>query len=49
MKMITKKALNEEIEFIHNNRTNERLLRPLDVMRKVITTKKKKHILLKQI
>ena len=36
MKMITKKALNEEIEFIHDNRTDERLLRPLDTMRKVI-------------
>ena len=34
--MMTKKALNEEIEFIHDNRTDERLLRPLDVMRKVI-------------
>ena len=34
--MMSKKALNEEIEFIHDNRTNERLLRPLDVMRKVI-------------
>ncbi len=47
--MMSKEALNEEIEFIHDNRTNERLLRPLDVMRKVITTKKKKHILLKHI
>ena len=36
MKMMSKKALNEEIEFIHDNRTDERLLRPLDVMRKVI-------------
>ena len=36
MKMIAKKALNEEIEFIHDNRTDERLLRSLDVMRKVI-------------
>lgn len=47
--MMSKEALNEEIEFIHDNRTDERLLRPLDKMRKVITTKMKKLILLKQI
>ena len=34
--MMTRKELEEEIEFIHSNRTNKRLLRPLDVMRKVI-------------
>lgn len=28
--------LNEEIEFVHDNRTNERLLRPLNVMQKTI-------------
>ncbi|MDD7547265.1 MAG: hypothetical protein PUK09_05885 [Bacilli bacterium] len=33
---MNKKELDEEIEFAHNNRTNKRLLRPLDVMRKVI-------------
>ena len=33
---MTKEELDEEIEFIHSNRTNKRLLRPLDVMRKVI-------------
>lgn len=33
---MTKKELDEEIEFIHSNRTNKRLLRSLDVMRKVI-------------
>ena len=33
---MTKKELDEEIEYIHNNRTHKRLLRPLDVMRKVI-------------
>ena len=33
---MTKKELDEEIEYIHNNRTNKRLLRPLEVMRKTI-------------
>ena len=33
---MTKEGLDEEIEFIHSNRTNKRLLRPLYVMRKVI-------------
>ena len=33
---MTRKELDKEIEFIHSNRTNKRLLRPLDVMRKVI-------------
>ena len=33
---MTKKELDEEIEFIHSNRTNERLLRPLKIMEKVI-------------
>lgn len=33
---MTKKELDNEIEFIHNNRTNERLLRPLHIMRKII-------------
>lgn len=33
---MTKKELDEEIEFIHSNRTNKRLLRPLDVMKNVI-------------
>ena len=33
---MTKEELDKEIEFIHSNRTNKRLLRPLDVMRKVI-------------
>ena len=33
---MTKEELDEEIEFVHNNRTNERLLRPLDVMQKTI-------------
>ena len=33
---MTKKELDEEIEFIHSNRTNKRLLRPFNVMRKVI-------------
>lgn len=33
---MTKEELDEEIEFIHSNRTNKRLLRPLYVMRKVI-------------
>ncbi len=31
-----KKELDEEIEFIHSNRTNKRLLRPFNVMRNVI-------------
>ena len=33
---MTKKELDEEIEYIHSNRTNEKLLRPLKVMEKVI-------------
>ena len=33
---MTNKELNEEIEFIHNNRTGKELLRPLNVMEKVI-------------
>lgn len=33
---MTKKELNEEIEFIHDNRTEKQLLRPLDVMQKTI-------------
>lgn len=33
---MTTKELNEEIEFIHNNRTSKELLRPLNVMEKVI-------------
>ena len=33
---MTRKELDEEIEYIHENRTNKRLLRPLDVMKKVI-------------
>ena len=33
---MTRKELDEEIEYIHNNRTNKRLLRPLEVMRKTI-------------
>lgn len=33
---MTKEELDKEIEFIHSHRTNERLLRPLEVMRKVI-------------
>ena len=33
---MTKEELNEEIVFVHDNRTNERLLRPLDVMQKTI-------------
>lgn len=33
---MTRKELDEEIEFIHDNRTNKRLLRPLDKMKKVI-------------
>ena len=33
---MTKEELDAEIEYIHSNRTDERLLRPLDVMRKVI-------------
>lgn len=33
---MTRKELDEEIEYIHNNRLSKRLLRPLDVMRKVI-------------
>lgn len=33
---MTKDELNEEIEFIHDNRTDLKLLRPLDVMQKTI-------------
>ena len=33
---MTKKELDEEIEFIHSNRTNKGLLRPIDVMEQVI-------------
>ena len=33
---MNKKELDEEIEFIHSNRTNKRLLRPFNVMRKVV-------------
>lgn len=33
---MTRKELDEEIEYIHSNRILKRLLRPLDVMRKVI-------------
>ena len=33
---MTRKELDEEIEFVHNNRTNKRLLRSLDKMKKVI-------------
>lgn len=33
---MTKEELDEEIEYIHDNRLSKRLLRPLDVMRKVI-------------
>ena len=33
---MTKKELDKEIEFIHDNRSSEKLLRPLDVMRSVI-------------
>ena len=33
---MTKKELDEEIEFIHDNRTNKELLRPLSVTEKVI-------------
>lgn len=34
--MMSKKELDKEIDFIHSNRLKNRLLRPLDVMRKVI-------------
>ena len=34
---MTNEELDEEIEYIHSNRTNKRLLRPLEVMRKTIT------------
>lgn len=34
---MTKEELNEEIEFIHSNRTNKRLLRSLKEMRKIIS------------
>ena len=33
---MTRKELDEEIEYVHSNSTNKRLLRPLDVMDKVI-------------
>ena len=33
---MTKEKLDEEIEFIHNNRLNKRLLRPFDTMREII-------------
>ena len=33
---MTKEELDEEIEFIHSNRTNKELLRPLHIMRKII-------------
>lgn len=33
---MTGKELDEEIEYVHSNRTNERLLRPSDVMYEVI-------------
>lgn len=34
---MTKEELSEEIEFIHSNRTNKRLLRSLKEMRKIIS------------
>ena len=34
---MTKEELNEEIEFIHSNRTNKRLLRSLKEMRQIIS------------
>lgn len=33
---MTKEELEKEIDYIHNNRTNKELLRPLEKMRKVI-------------
>ena len=33
---MTKEELDNEIEYIHSNRTNKELLRPLEEMRKVI-------------
>ena len=33
---MTKEELDEETEFIHSNRTNKELLRPLHIMRKII-------------
>ena len=33
---MTRKELDEEIEYIHSNRTNEQLLRTSDVMQEVI-------------
>ena len=33
---MTKKELDEEIEYIHSNRTNKGLLKPIDVMEQVI-------------
>ena len=33
---MTKKELDDEIEYIHDHRTDQKLLRPLEEMRKVI-------------
>ena len=33
---MTKEELDEEIQFIHSNRLNKRLLRPFDTMREII-------------
>ena len=33
---MTKQELDEEIEYIHSNRTNKGLLKPIDVMEQVI-------------
>ena len=33
---MTKKELDDEIEYIHDHRTDQKLLRPLEVMRKII-------------
>ena len=33
---MTKEELDNEIEYIHSNRTNKELLRPLHIMRKII-------------
>ena len=33
---MTKEELDNEIDYIHSNRTNKELLRPLEEMRKVI-------------
>lgn len=35
---MTKQELDEEIEFIHSNRTNKELLRPLNIMSECILT-----------